>query len=74
MTECQAALDTLRELQANAPALMVLLAIAVAALLWQFYDDYRRDQACKGCAPCLQRLHGTPDPTNLPPPSSGVLG
>lgn len=69
MSECQAALATLRELQANAPALMIFLSIAVIALLWQWHDDHRRDRICARCGNCQTQIHGTPD---VPPPSSGV--
>lgn len=69
--ECRAALDVIAEIQANSPALALLFGIAVAALLWQWYEDHRRDRICAGCGNCQTKIHGTPD---VPPPSSGVPG
>lgn len=69
--ECKAVIDAIAVLHENGPMLALLFGIAVAVLIWDTYDGWRRERICKDCGHCQTRINGTPD---LPPPGSGVNG
>lgn len=47
--------------------MMFLMAIAVAMLLWEWYENEKRERVCRLCNDCQRKIVGAP-----PPPSSGV--
>ncbi len=49
--------------------MMLLMAIAVAMLLWEWYENEKRERVCRRCPDCQREIAGAPE---LPPPSSGV--
>lgn len=58
----------LLDLRAAAFPLYLLIAVAAAALIWQWIEDSRRDRICNACSSCRTKLTGT---NNLPRPGPG---
>ncbi len=48
-------------------AMFVMQAIAVAMLLWEWYENEKRDRVCRKCGQCQSQIH----PMDQPPGPGG---
>ncbi len=52
--------------------MMLLMAIAVAMLLWEWYENEKRERVCRNCNDCQRKIAGPPRDTGGPSARVGV--